>query len=61
MIKKNVRKVSLPRFKRFRARQFESAEGQYRINAEDYNTIEICEYGRYWTDTGRKLNDRIPE
>ncbi len=55
------KKITIPRVKRFRARKFESAEGQYRISPKDWNTIEICEYGRYWTDSGSKLNEKLPE
>ena len=57
--KKEVRRGSLPKFKKFRAKQFKSSEGQYRISTKDYNTIEVYELGLFWVDTGRKLDDRI--
>ncbi len=58
---KKFKKIAIPRHKIFRVRRFKALVGQYRISPKDWETIEICEYGRYWTDSGRKLNDRIPE
>ena len=60
-MKKKVRNISLPSIKRFRAKQFKSSAGQYRINYKDCETIEVYEHGLIWVDTGRKLNDRISQ